>query len=173
MKKEYNIKDKVWIHIGERTLTEGRVVEIITLDHLKENHLPGHELYIVEIKTGIDDVYEVRDFDQISPDAQGPINLCRHHKEKVSQAKRMLKKIGITLPDGTMDPVLYNDNFDSDGHDGMGSIDDPTPEQIHAALERAEREKHQPLNLNPRPAGKRPSKKRTFTKRKKNDSINS
>ena len=31
MKKEYNIKDKVWIHIGERKLVEGRVVEIITL----------------------------------------------------------------------------------------------------------------------------------------------
>jgi len=172
MKKEYNIKDKVWIHIGERTLTEGRVVEIITLDHLKENHRPGHELYVIEIKTGIDDVYEVRDFDLISPDSQGPIMLYRHIKNNTVSANRFLKKVGIILPTGEPNPVIYDD-FDGDGHDGTGSIDDPTPEQIHAALERAEREKNQPFNLNPRPAGKRPSKKQTFTKRKKNDSVNS
>ena len=77
MKKEYNIKDKVWIHLGEPKLVEGRVVEIIDLAHLKEGHNPDRELYIIELKTGIDNVYEVRDFDQISPDAKGPINLFR------------------------------------------------------------------------------------------------
>lgn len=173
MKTEYNIKDKVWIHLGERNLTEGRVVEIITLDHLKENHRPGHELYVIEIKTGIDDVYEVRDFEQISPDAKGPIALFRNRRADAQVANRYLKKLGVKLPNGDINLALYAEDFDEDGHDGMGSIDDPTPEQIHAALERAEREKNQPFSVNPRPAGKRPSKKRTFTKRKKNDSINS
>jgi hypothetical protein len=50
----------------------------------------------------------------------------------------MLKKIGIVLPDGTVNIEVYNDDFEGDGHDGMGSIDEPTPEQIHAAMERAE-----------------------------------
>ena len=37
MKKEYNIKDTVWIHLGERNLVKGRVVEIIDLAHLKDS----------------------------------------------------------------------------------------------------------------------------------------
>ena len=77
MKKEYVTRDKVWIHLGERNLVEGRVVDVIDLVHLKEGHSADNELYIIEIKTGIEDVYEVRTYDQISPDARGPINLFR------------------------------------------------------------------------------------------------
>ena len=98
MKKEYNIKDKVWIHIGERKLVEGRVVEIIDLVHLKERHSPDRELYIIELKTGIDDIYEVRDYDQISPDAKGPINLFRRTKDALIENQRYLKRVGIQLP---------------------------------------------------------------------------
>ena len=96
MKKEYNIKDTVWIHLGERNLVKGRVVEIIDLAHLKEDHDPDQELYIIEIHTGIDDVYEVRDFEQISPDEKGPINLFR--KTDAQANNRYLKKVGMTLP---------------------------------------------------------------------------
>jgi hypothetical protein len=176
MKTEYNIKDKVWIHIGERTLTEGRVVEIITLDHLNENHRPGHELYVIEIKTGIDDIYEVRDFDEISPDDKGPITFFRNRQADALVANRFLKKVGVKLPTGETNLALYDEEFEGDGHDGMGSIDDPTPEQIHAAIERAERAKNDQFRI-PVPkktANKRPSKKRTFTKRpKKNDNTSS
>lgn len=98
---QYNIKDKVWIHIGERTLTEGRVVEIIDLGHI-EGYDPERELYIIEIKTGIDNIFEVRDYDQISPDAKGPINMYRKIAREAIEAGRMLKKIGIKLPDITV-----------------------------------------------------------------------
>jgi hypothetical protein len=163
MKKEYNLKDKVWIHIGERKLTEGRVVEIIDLEHLKEGHSPTREFYIIEIKTGIDDIYEVREFDQISPDARGPINMYRKMAGELNRANRMLKKIGIVLPDGNIDPELYNDKFEGDGHDGMGSVDDePTPEQIHAAIEKSQlAASHSPLNL------KTDKPKRRYFKKKK------
>lgn len=97
----YNIKDTVWIHIGERKLVEGRIVEIIDLAHLDEGHDPQRDLYIIEIKTGIDDIYEVRDYEQISPDAKGPINLFRKNKNESVLAKRFLKKVGIQLPAGT------------------------------------------------------------------------
>ena len=158
MKTEYNIKDQVWIHIGEQNLVQGRVVEIITLDHLNENHKEGHELYVIELKTGIDDIYEVRDFDQISPDAKGPIMCYRNMDMK--QAGRYLKKVGIKIPanahvSNTDNPIDFP------------TEDEPTPEQIHAAIERAEQARNQPFNV--RPAGKRPTKKRTFTKRKKAD----
>lgn len=168
MNSEYNIKDKVWIHLGERNLTEGRVVEIITLDHLNENHRPGYELYVIEIKTGIDDVYEVRDFDQISPDAKGPIAFFRNIRADATAANRLLKKVGIQLPisEGVTIEEMLNEDED----------EEPTQEQIHAAIERAERAKTDQFRI-PVPkktANKRPNKNRTFTKRpKKNDNINS
>lgn len=96
MKTEYNIKDTVWIHMGERKLTKGRVVEIIDLEHLNEKYDPDYELYVIEVETGIDPVYEVRDFGQISPDPHGPIALFR--REGLVGANRFLKKVGLPLP---------------------------------------------------------------------------
>ena len=152
MKNEYNIKDQVWIHLGERRLVKGRVVEIIDLVHLNEGHSPKRELYVIEIKTGIDDVYEVRDFDQISPDDKGPINLFRKHKTQMEQ--RLLKKIGIVLPiDEPFVDLLEPEP------------EEPTAEEIHAAIDRVEKSKNQTFNA----VAKRPAKKRTFTKRKKQD----
>ena len=98
MKTEYNIKDIVWIHLGESALVEGRVVEIIDLDHLNENYDPEIAIYIIEIETGLDRVYEVRPFDQISPTAQGPIALFRNLGYEAVAANRLLKKVGVTLP---------------------------------------------------------------------------
>ena len=96
MKNDYNLKDTVWIHMGERKLTKGRVVEIIDLEHLDEGHSTDYELYIIQVQTGIDPVYEVRDFGQISPDAQGPIALFR--RDGLEGANRFLKKVGLPLP---------------------------------------------------------------------------
>jgi hypothetical protein len=146
MKTEYNIKDTVWIHNGERTLVQGRIVEIIDLEHLEEGHDPERELYVIELKTGIDDIYEVRSFEQISPDEHGPIGLFR--KEDVKETNRALKKIGMPLPQGVMD---Y----------------EPTPDEIHAALQRSQdASKHVPLN-----AGRKTAPKKRYFKKKvaKND----
>ena len=113
---KYKIKDPVWIHMGERKLTPGRVVHIFTLDKA------GRDFYVIEIETGIDNVYEVRDFDQISPDEQGPINLFRKLRTDAVAAQRLLKKIGILLPTGEPNPEVYSTEFTGDGHDGMGSV---------------------------------------------------
>ena len=150
MKKEYKIKDKVWIHLGERNLVEGRVVEIIDLEHLNEGYNRDNELYIIEIPTHIEPVYEVRNFAMISSDAKGPSNAFKVLDP--FKVNRFTKKVGMVVP---------------------VDLNEPTPEQIHAAMERAERAKNQPFNTSPRPAGKRPAKKRTFTKRKKPDVTNS
>jgi hypothetical protein len=96
MKTEYNIKDTVWIHMGERKLTRGRVVEIIDLEHLNEGIDPDYELYVIQVQTGIEPVYEVRDFSQISPDAHGPIAVFR--REGLVGANRFLKKVGLPIP---------------------------------------------------------------------------
>jgi hypothetical protein len=138
MKKEYNIKDRVWIHIGEPKLTEGRVVEIIDLEHLDEGHDPNYELYVIELKTGIDDVYEIRSFEQISPDAKGPINLFR--KDNFAKENRLLKKLGMPMP-----LVQYHVS-NTDNPIDFPEMPEPTPEQIHAAMERStESVKIQPI----------------------------
>jgi hypothetical protein len=133
MKTEYNVKDTVWIHVGERTLTQGRVVEIIDLEHLDEGHDKSRELYIIELKTGIEDVYEVRDFNSISPDKDGPIHLFR--KEDFREGNRLMKKLGMPVPQGVME-------FDE--------YPEPTTEQIHAAMERSQQaSQHAPLSTKP------------------------
>jgi hypothetical protein len=153
--KKPNIKDPVWIHIGERTLTQGRVVEIIDLEHLEEGHSPDNELYVVELKTGIEDIYEVRTLDMISPDAQGPINVYR--KDSYVVENRLLKKIGMPLPQGAVDP-----DYD---------LEEPTPEQIHAAMERAEQAQttiFQPV-ADAKPKRNFKPKRKPYNRRKKND----
>lgn len=155
MKKEYNIKDKVWIHIGERKLVEGRVVEIIDLEHLKEGHSPDRELYIIELKTGIEDVYEVRSFEEISPDAAGPINLFRKIKDEALKNQRYLKRVGIKLPVDGPDPLVELAKEISEELE-------PTPEQIHAAMDKSLKDVvHAPLNL------KTAKPKRRYFKKKK------
>jgi hypothetical protein len=108
MKNEYNIKDRVWIHNGEQSLVEGRVVEIVDLEHLGEGHDPKRELYIIEIPTPIEPVYEVRTFDAISPDAEGPIMLYRNLQGVVA-ANRLLKKVGVKLPDNAATASLTSE----------------------------------------------------------------
>lgn len=146
MKKEYNLRDKVWIHIGEKNLVEGRVVEIIDLEHLNEGHSKDDELYIIEIETGIGSIYEVRPFDQISPDAKGPITLFRD--TSIRGEKRLLAKIGVELP---VDDEWLDEN-------------DPTPEQINAAIDAAEKAQKAAFTL----AEAKP-KKRTYPPRNKSN----
>ena len=146
MKTKYDIKDQVWIHIGERTLTQGRVVEIIDLEHLNEGHSPDQELYVIEVKTGIEDIYEVRTAEMISEDESGPIGVFR--KEDHRQSNRLMKKLGMPVPEGVME-------FDE--------YPEPTPEQIHAAIDRSqELNKHDPL---PR-SKKAPAKRKYYRKPK-------
>lgn len=161
MPNNINLKDKVWIHLGERRLVEGRVVEIINLAHLNEGHDPERDLFVIEVKTSIDDIYEVRDYSQISLDETGPINLFKKHKLEIQTASRYLKKVGVQFPAVDTSPEDLLDNNDSD---------EPTPEQINAALERATQKEKTIFNPTLKP--KRPTKKRAFNRSKKNDSNN-
>jgi hypothetical protein len=170
MKKEYNIKDRVWIHIGERKLTQGRIVEIIDFAHLNENHA-DIDHYVIEIKTGIDDIYEVRTFEQISPDSKGPIGIFRELKAEMIGAKRYLKKVGVDIPiDGPNPLVELVKEIDAELAGQEYEEDEPTTEQIHAAMEAAEKAQNQIFQptlekpkRSPRP------KRKPFNKRKKND----
>jgi hypothetical protein len=171
MKKEYNLKDKVWLHLGEPNLVEGRVVDIFDLAHM--GYPADREFYVIEIKTGIDNIFEVRDFDQLSPDAKGPIGLFRNlDMKQIRENGRYLGKVGMKLPVQQPNPlveVVKEINQDLEIYPDEGDAGDPTPEQIHAAMERAEKALDPIFTSHTKPAPKRPAKKRTFVKRKKND----
>jgi hypothetical protein len=150
MKKEINIKDPVWIHIGERKLTKGRVVEIIDLTHLEEGHSKDTELYIIEIKTGIEDIYEVRTLQQISLDPKGPINLFKSTQTQHEQ--RYLNKVGMIMPNE--EGVIPADDYVEEDFLVTDEAE-PTPDQIHAALERSQQAvQHEPLAATKKPKPK-------------------
>jgi hypothetical protein len=162
MKKQYDLRDQVWIHLGERNLVQGRVVEIIDLLHLSEGY-PDEPLYVIEIKTGIEDVYEVRNYDQISPDDRGPIMLYRKQPDLMRDANRALRRIGMVPPDltGGVSPLMESLMDDED--------QDPTPDQIHAALAVAEKGHTTIFKPIEKADNRKPRNRRTFSKRKKND----
>lgn len=151
MKTEYKIKDRVWIHLGERRLIEGRVVEIIDFEHLKEGHSKDLEYYIIEIKTGIDDIYEVRSYSQISSTEQGPINLFKNVADLIKN-NRYLKKVGMAIPIPVDTNILELDDDEID----------PSADEIHAALEKSQKDgEHGPLVTKPAPR-----KRQNFKKKK-------
>ena len=153
MKKEYNIKDRVWIHLGEKKLIEGRVVEIIDFEHLKEGYSKDREYYVIEIKTGIEDIFEVRSYEEISSTETGPINLFKN-TEELTKNNRYLKKVGMSIPI----PVINNFLQEED------ELDNPTVDEIHAAIEKSQLDStHSPLIL--KEARPKP-KRRQFVKRK-------
>ena len=143
MKKEFNIKDKVWIAMGERKLVEGRVVEIIDLAHLNEGHDPNRELYVIEVHKGIDDIYEVRTWEQMSDTARGPLNMFRKIKEELVKNNRYLTKVGIPVPNVEHDPLEELAKEIESEYD-----DEVDPAIIHAAIEKSQQDiVHQPLDL--------------------------
>ena len=159
MKTQLNIKDTVWIHIGEPKLVKGRIVSVIDFLHLNEGHDPDNKFYVIEIQTGIEPIYEVREYDALSPDARGPINLYRKLKSRTEA--RYFKKLGLKVP---LDPIVDSLAEDDTLLPLDEDFDEPTPEQISAALERSQEvNKHIALSL----PGEAKPKKRFYRKKAK------
>jgi hypothetical protein len=167
IKKSYNVGDPAWVYGISRTnnkLTKGRVLHIFNLTHAGYSN---EKYYLVEIPCEIDPLLEVRTWQSMSQDSRGPVGAFR---EQVAQAdiepvNKKLSQMGLTVDD---------EWFEGDGHDGMGTTleefddyaldeNDPTPEQIHAAIERAKQTStHQPLNLK-----ENKPKRRNYPRKKK------
>ena len=121
IKKRYEINDPVWIHISSGKLTKGKVVDYFDLEHA--GYPKTTEFYTIEIVTHIDPILEIRTWEQMSQDAKGPIGVYRLMKNSAETTK-FLGKVGIELPASVDEET-----------DAL----DPTPEQVNAAIERAER----------------------------------
>ena len=149
VKKEYNIGDIVWVYGIARDnnrLFKGKIIHTFTLEHAGYND----ELqYVIAIPNEIEPLLEVRTWHNISQDHKGPVGSFRQEisKENIDSIDKKLSQLGLTIDN---DNNFYEDE------------EDPTPEQIHAALEKSKTDsQHQPLVY------KENKPKRRFTPRKK------
>jgi hypothetical protein len=128
VKTQYNIGDIVWIYgiVRNNTrLTQGKVIKIFNLSDCGYNEEPQ---YLIEIPTEIEPLLEVRTWHMISQDKDGPVGSLRN----------------IMSFDATTKLVSHA-GYEYDNETDPG---DPTPEQIHAAMERdRQNSSHSPLVL--------------------------
>lgn len=160
IKKQYEMNESAWIHLGNGKLHKGKIVDIFDLEHA--GYPKSTEFYIVEVPCEIEPNLEVRTWESISQDAKGPIGAYREIKE--FGTRRFLGKMGIDLPHVEtathQEPVLE--------HEYEDDPTDPTPEQVNAAIARAEqaqKDMYRPT-LDPEAKKKRNiSKGKTYAKR--------
>lgn len=131
IKKEYKAGDAVWIHgvSPSNKLTKGKVIS--SLDLSSQGYTELH--YVIEIPTHIEPLLEIRTWHTMSQDEKGPIGSFRSIKEMLDSDNKIIKQLG------------YSSNFSSDVTEPE---DDPTPDEIMAALEKSTSGlTHKPLNL--------------------------
>jgi hypothetical protein len=145
VKKRYNVGDVVWIygvHRNNDKSTEGTVVKSFNIEGYNDMH------YVVSIPTEIEPLLEIRTWQTISQTKDGHVGSLREAFSDPDAAHRMLARTGMAV-------ISEDEGFIGDGHDGMGSTlddfytdDDISPDAIHAALEKSQKDSsHSPLNL--------------------------
>jgi hypothetical protein len=149
IKKTYAVGDTVWIYGVSRNnqkLTKGTIVHEFTPDGYTEVQ------YVVSIPTAIEQLLEVRDWNTISQDAKGPVGAMRE-MIAVSEMDAVNKK-------------MMQAGYEFDPSYQPPEVDEPTPDEIHAALERDQKAvEHAPLMIKEnRP---RTGNRRNFSRRKK------
>ena len=160
VKKSYKIGDSAWIYGINRSnnkLFKGRIVHSFTLEHAGWNNEPHY----IAIDNEIEPLLEVRTWHNISQDGNGPVGCFRHEipEEGMETVDKKLSQLGLTIEEYNGSTELA-DIFHLDDDE-----DEVSPEQIHAAMERASKTaSHAPLNLkDPKP------RRRYNNRRKKNN----
>lgn len=145
VKKNYNIGDTVWIYgiTAANKITKGRV--IATVDLSDKGY--GNDLhYIIDVPSHIESLLEIRTWQTISQDENGPVGGIRDLGIITESDDKKIRQTGYI--------------YSSDSH---YDINDPSPDQIREALEKStDGLTHKPLNIKePKP------KRRFYPKRKK------
>jgi hypothetical protein len=155
VKKHYNIGDIVWLYginsLGNKS-TQGTVVKSFNIEGYNDMH------YVVSIPTEIEPLLEIRTWQTISQTKDGHVGSLREAFSDPDAAHRMLARTGVKFISDA------DEDYDGDGHDGMGSFAEeyePSTEEIHAAMERAKKTSElPPLNLKDHPPKRRYFKKK-------------
>ncbi len=147
VKKSYNVGDTVWIYGVNRSNvkpTQGKVIKSVSIENYSDTH------YIIEIPTHIEPLLEIRTWHNISQDEKGPVG-----------SLRTLGNVEATIKFAGTVGFAFDDNPELDTDD-----DEISPEQIHAALEKSQKNvTHAPLNLK----SEKPAKRRHYRKKTKSE----
>jgi hypothetical protein len=143
----------VWIYGISRSnakSTQGTVIKRFTIDYENYNDEPR---YLIEVPTEIEPLLEVRTWHTISQTKDGHVGALREVVNDQDAALKMLSRTGMAV-------ISVDDEFTGDGHDGMGTTseefdryyehmaeeDEVSPDAIHAALEKSQKDSsHSPL----------------------------
>lgn len=132
VKKSYQVGDTAWIYGINRSNvkpTQGKVIKVIDLSDA--GYSVGNH-YVIEIPTHIEPILEIRSWHNISQDEKGPVGSLRE-----------LGNIESTIKFASSVGFAFDDNPELDTED-----DEISPDQIHAALEKSQKDStHSPLNL--------------------------
>jgi len=149
IKKTYAVGDTVWIYGVSRNnykLTKGTIVHEFTPDGYTEVQ------YVVSVPSSIEALLEVRSWDTISQDSKGPVGSLRE-MIAVSEMDAANKKMAQA-------------GYEYDPEYETPDVEEPTPDEIHAALERDQKAvEHAPLMVKENKP--RTGNRRNFNRRKK------
>jgi hypothetical protein len=147
IKKSYEVGDDAWIYGINRSNvkpTKGKIIKVVSLNDAGYSTGPH---YIIEIPTYIEPILEIRTWENISQDEKGPVGSLRD-LGNIESTIKFVSTVGFAFDD---DPALDTD-----------PEDDITPDQIHAALEKSQKDAtHAPLNFKPESTKRRYFKKKT------------
>ena len=147
VKKYYKVGDTVWIYGINRSnvkSVQGTVIKAVDL----RGAVYTYEHYVIEIPSHIEPLLEIRTWHNISQDENGPVGSLRD-LGSIESTIKFASTVGFAFDDN---PVL-----DSDAED-----DDISPDEIHAALEKSQKDgEHGPLVTKAAP------RKRQYFKKKK------
>jgi len=84
-------------------LTKGIIVHEMNIDRYPDTH------YVISIENGIEDLLEVRTWEEISQDDQGPIGSFRELLMNQHATQKKLLRTGMRLPDVELNPEFIDD----------------------------------------------------------------
>lgn len=133
VKKKYNVGDTVWIYGVTRDnikSTQGKILKVFTIEYDGFNNEPH---YVIGIPTEIEMLLEIRTWHTISQTRDGHVGSIRDAFSNPDAAHKMLARTGV---------VVISDDEETDEENS----EDPSPEEIHAALEQSQKDgEHGPL----------------------------
>ena len=149
VKKKYNVGDTVWVYGISRTnekSTQGTVLKSFVIDYTGFNDEPH---YVIGIPTEIEMLLEIRTWHTISQSKDGHVGSIREAISEPDAARKWLSTLGVKFTS-------------EDGMDSSPEEDDPSADEIHAALEQSQKDgEHGPL------VTKQAPRKRQYFKKKK------
>ena len=142
VKKKYNVGDTVWIYGISRDntkSTQGTILKVFTIDYDGFNKEPH---YVIGIPTEIEMLLEIRTWHTISQTRDGHVGSIRDAFSNPDAAHKMLSRTGMAVI--SVDEELNEESDRFEEH--MAEDDEVSPDAIHAALEKSQKDsEHGPL----------------------------